>query len=281
MIGVFDSGLGGLTVLEALVRRFPDQSFIYLGDHANVPYGDRPSEEIVDLTRRGVERLFTAGCRLVLLGCNTATAMAARRLQQVWLPRERRWGGHNVLGIVAPTVEAATRTPWAVTTPQYPQNMNDDLIIVFATTRTIESGVYREEIHKRCPKVRLVERACPGLVDAIEGGEPAAAEAIIAAACAEAIAAAGGERPDRVILGCTHYPIVADRFRAHLPSGLRVLSQPETVADSLEDYLARHPAYAGGGGGNRTLCVLTTGDPERVAAAARRFWRDVPALAPA
>lgn len=281
MIGVFDSGLGGLTVLEALVRRFPDQSFIYLGDHANVPYGDRPSEEIVDLTRRGVERLFTAGCRLVLLGCNTATAMAARRLQQVWLPREGRWGGHNVLGIVAPTVEAATRTPWAVTTPQYPQNMNDDLIIVFATTRTIESGVYREEIHKRCPKVRLVERACPGLVDAIEGGEPAAAEAIIAAACAEAMAAAGGERPDRVILGCTHYPIVADRFRAHLPAGLRVLSQPETVADSLEDYLARHPAYAGGGGGNRTLCVLTTGDPERVAAAARRFWRDVPALAPA
>ncbi len=88
MIGVFDSGLGGLTVLEALVRRFPDQSFVYLGDHANVPYGDRPSEEIVDLTRAGVEHLFNAGCRLVLLGCNTATAMAARRLQQSWLPNE-------------------------------------------------------------------------------------------------------------------------------------------------------------------------------------------------
>lgn len=282
MIGVFDSGLGGLTVLEALVRRFPDQSFFYLGDHANVPYGDRPSEEIVDLTRAGVERLFKAGCRLVLLGCNTATAMAARRLQQTWLPNQPQWAGHNVLGIVAPTVEAATRTPWAVTTPQYPQNMNDDLIFVFATTRTTDSGVYREEINKRCPKVRLVELACKGLVDAIEGGDAAAAERIIEGACHDAQAAAGGQRPDRVILGCTHYPIVADRFRAYLPEGVRIFSQPETVADSLEDYLARHPTYAGTSKTSLMASrVLTTGDPERVTIAARRFWSEVPAFAAA
>lgn len=279
MIGVFDSGLGGLTVLEALVRRFPDQSFVYLGDHANVPYGDRPSEEIVDLTRAGVEHLFNAGCRLVLLGCNTATAMAARRLQQSWLPNEPQWTGRNVLGIVAPTVEAATRTPWAVTTPQYPQNMNDDLILVFATTRTIDSGVYAEEINKRCPKVRLVEVACKGLVDAIEGGDAAAAGRIIEGVCRDALAAAGGERPDRVILGCTHYPIVADRFRAHLPEGVRIFSQPETVADSLDDYLKRHPDYAGRNDAPAVVQVLTTGDPMRVTAAARRFWSEVPAFA--
>ena len=278
MIGVFDSGLGGLTVLEALVRRFPDQSFVYLGDHANVPYGDRPSEEIVDLTRAGVEYLFGAGCRLVLLGCNTATAMAARRLQQSWLPNEPQWAGRNVLGIVAPTVEAATRTPWAVTTPRYPQNMNDDLILVFATTRTIDSGVYAEEINKRCPKVRLVEVACKGLVDAIEGGDAAAAERIIEGVCRDALAAARGERPDRVILGCTHYPIVADRFRAHLPEGVRIFSQPETVADSLEDYLARHLEFAVRTTGKPELRVFTTGDPRHVTARARRFWRDVPAL---
>jgi glutamate racemase len=278
MIGVFDSGLGGLTVLEVLVRRFPKLSFIYLGDHANVPYGDRPSEEIVALTRDGVERLFAAGCRLVLLGCNTATAMAARRLQQAWLPHEPRWAGRNVLGIVAPTVEAATRTPWAVTTPQYPQKNNDDLIIVFGTTRTVQSGVYREEIHKRCPRVRLFEHACPDLVDAIEGGDEVSAERIVAHACETAMRATGGERPDRVILGCTHYPIVATRFQAHLPDGVRVLSQPETVADSLEDYLARHPAYAGVDTDACLLRVLTTGDPTHVTAAARRFWRDVPAL---
>ena len=279
MIGVFDSGLGGLTVLEALVRRFPDQSFVYLGDHANVPYGDRPSEEIVDLTRAGVEHLFNAGCRLVLLGCNTATAMATRRLQQSWLPNEPRWAGRNVLGIVAPTVEAATRTPWAVTTPQYPQNMNDDLIFVFATTRTIDSRVYAEEINKRCPKVRLVEVACKGLVDAIEGGDAAAAGRIIEGVCRDALAAAGGERPDRVILGCTHYPIVADRFRAHLPEGVRIFSQPETVADSLDDYLKRHPDYAGRNDAPAVVQVLTTGDPMRVTAAGRRFWSEVPAFA--
>jgi glutamate racemase len=119
MIGVFDSGLGGLTVLHVLAERFPGLSFTYLGDHAHVPYGNRASDEIVELTRA---ELFTRGSKLVLLGCNTATAVAARRLQQNWLPGSP-WQskGHNVLGIVAPTVEAATQTPWAVTTPQYPQ----------------------------------------------------------------------------------------------------------------------------------------------------------------
>ena len=120
MIGVFDSGLGGLTVFRALVQRFPNVVFVYLGDHANVPYGDRASDDIVALTRRGVDTLFRQGCRLVLLGCNTATCIAARTLQQGWLPVSG-WPGRNVLGIVAPTVEAATQTPWAVTTPQYPQ----------------------------------------------------------------------------------------------------------------------------------------------------------------
>lgn len=107
MIGVFDSGLGGLTVLRALRSRFPQLDFTYLGDHAHVPYGNRPSDEIVELTRGSVEALFERGCKLVLLGCNTATAVAARRLQRSWLPGSG-WKGHNVVGIVAPTVEAAT-----------------------------------------------------------------------------------------------------------------------------------------------------------------------------
>ena len=151
MIGVFDSGIGGLTVLRALVARFPQHAFVYLGDHANMPYGNRPSPEIVDLTRAGVEELFGRGARVVLLGCNTATAVAARTLQRDWLPGSR-WKGHNILGIVAPTVEAATQTPWAVTSPQYPQKYNTDIVAVFGTLRTITSGVYPEEIGKRCPE---------------------------------------------------------------------------------------------------------------------------------
>ena len=166
MIGVFDSGLGGLTVLRALVARFAHLSFTYLGDHANVPYGNRPSEEVIELTRAGVETLFLRGARLVLLGCNTATAVAARHLQQAWLPGSG-WTGHNVLGIVAPTVEAATQTPWAVSSPQYPQKYNTDLVAVFGTTRTVTSGVYPEEIRKRCPKVHVVQQIAAHLAGAM------------------------------------------------------------------------------------------------------------------
>ena len=121
MIGVFDSGHGGLTVFRALVARFPAIDFVYLGDHAKAPYGNRPSDEVVDLTRAGVETLFRAGARLALLACNTATCVAARTLQQEWLPNSE-WRGHNVLGIVAPTVEAATQTPWAVSSPPVKQD---------------------------------------------------------------------------------------------------------------------------------------------------------------
>lgn len=277
MIGVFDSGLGGLTVLKALAERFPDLSFTYLGDHANVPYGDRPSDEVIDLTRVGVERLFALDCKLVLLGCNTATAVAARSLQQNWLPGASEWRGRNVLGIVAPTVEAATFTPWAVTTPQYPQKHNTDLIVVFGTTRTVLSNVYPEEIAKRCPRVQVVQQACPGLVDAIEAGATTV-EGIVADTCKRALAACGDRRPDRVILGCTHFPIVAQLFAKYLPAGIRVLSQPDTVSDSLEDYLARHRQYGVASAGRRKLKLMTTGDVLSVTAGARRLWDGAPEL---
>ena len=171
MIGVFNSGHGGLTVFRALVRRFPRVPFVYLGDHHHVPYGNKPSDEIVTLTRDGVDALFRRGCRLVLLGCNTATCVAARTLQKDWLPVSG-WAGRNILGIVAPTVEAATQTPWAVTAPQYPQKYNTDVIAVFGTTRTVTSHAYPEEIRKRCPKVTVVQQTCAELVGAIERGAP-------------------------------------------------------------------------------------------------------------
>lgn len=277
MIGVFDSGHGGLTVLRALAARFPDRAFTYLGDHAHVPYGNRPSEEVVDLTRLGVEALFTRGAGIVLLGCNTATCVAARTLQRDWLPTSQ-WKGRNVLGIVAPTVEAATLTPWAVTTPQYPQKHNTDLIAVFGTTRTITSYVYPEEIKKRCPKVTVVQQIAADLAGAIEAGMPEAElDAIVARAVAGLIEQTGGARPDRVILGCTHFPLVEALFRRHLPAGVRLLSQPDIVADSLEDYLGRHPEYAGIAAAG--VHLLTSGDPARESAIARIFWPDAPAFA--
>lgn len=273
MIGVFDSGLGGLTVLRRLTERFPVVSFTYFGDHANVPYGDRPSDEIVDLTRAGVVKLFERGCGLVILGCNTATTIAARTLQQAWLPESRWHDGHNVLGIVAPTVEAATQTPWAVTEPQYPQKYNANTIVVFGTTRTIASHVYTEEISKRCPRVSVVPVACPGLVDAIETtGETDKIDELVASFCSEALAKAAPREPDYAILGCTHYPLIREVFVRHLPPRTRVLSQPDVVADSLEDYLTRHPGFARPDTDQPPLRVLTSGDVAVVGSAARRFW---------
>jgi glutamate racemase len=277
MIGVFDSGLGGLTVLRALVARFPHLAFIYLGDHAHVPYGDRTSPEVVELTRRGTESLFAAGCKLVLLGCNTATAVAARRLQQDWLPSSG-WRGHNVLGIVAPTVEAATQTPWAVSSPQYPQKNNTDLIAVFGTTRTITSGVYPEEIRKRCPKVTVVQQVCARLVGAIEDAAPEhELDSLVEEGIRGMLAQTGGVPPHRAILGCTHFPLVEHLFRRHLPPFARILSQPEVVADSFEDYLTRHSDYIAGDRGGR-LTLLTTGSPAEISVHARVFWPEVGAF---
>lgn len=278
MIGVFDSGHGGLTVFRALVARFPDVKFVYLGDHANAPYGNRPSEEVVDLTRAGVERLFRRGALLVLLGCNTATCVAARTLQQDWLPRSG-WTGHNVLGIVAPTVEAATQTPWAVTTPQYPQKNNTDVIAVFGTTRTITSYVYPEEIRKRCPRVVVVQQIAADLAGAIEAGAPESElDRIVKLAVDGLMAQTGGMPPHRAILGCTHYPIVEHLFRKHLAPFTRLLSQPEIVADSLEDYRARRPGYFRSDATDRTPELLTTGDPQQISTAARVFWPEMPAF---
>ncbi len=278
MIGVFDSGHGGLTVLRGLATRFPERAFVYLGDHANVPYGNRPSDEVVTLTRAGVEQLFGHGCRLVLLGCNTATAVAARALQRTWLPASVWHGTHNVLGIVAPTVEAATQTPWAVTAPQYPQKYNTDVIAVFGTTRTIQSGVYPEEIRKRCPKVEVIQQVCAGLAGAIEREDPESElDILVKAAVAGVMAQASGSPPHRAILGCTHYPLVEHLFRRHLPPFTRMLSQPMVVADSFEDYLARRPQYDDASA-QPSVTLLTTGDPAIVTPRARVFWPDAPAF---
>ncbi len=278
MIGVFDSGHGGLTVFRALVARFPDVDFVYFGDHAKAPYGNRPSDEVVDLTRAGVETLFRAGARLVLLACNTATCVAARSLQQEWLPTSE-WTGRNVLGIVAPTVEAATQTPWAVSTPQYPQKYNTDVIAVFGTTRTITSFVYPEEIRKRCPRATVVQQICADLAGAIEAARPEAElEALVKTAVDGMMAQTGGIPPHRAILGCTHYPLVEPLFRRHLAPFTRLLSQPEVVSDSFEDYLSRRPQYTGGQGRTRLPQLLTTGDPGTVTLAGRIFWPEVPAF---
>jgi glutamate racemase len=270
MIGVFDSGHGGLTIFQALQARFPNQSWMYYGDHANAPYGSRPNAEVVTLTQAAVAKLFLAGCKLVILGCNTATAVAGRSIQQEWLPQvNAQRPGHRVLGIIAPTVEVVTQTPWHVKKPVFPQKYNTDTIALFATEVTVRSKVYEAEIAKRCPRATVVAQACPKLVPLIESGAPEAELAQAVNTYVQTLLATH-PTPHHAILGCTHYPLIAHLFQAALPAQTRLFSQPEAVANALEDYFIRHPEVLASQHSGLTQ-YFTSGDPSEVSRVAARF----------
>jgi glutamate racemase len=272
-IGVFDSGIGGLTVLHALVRALPDADIVYLADQANTPIGGRPGEEIVDIVRAGCERLFGQGCDLVILACNTAAAVALRRLQQTWLPDYRARLGRpvNVLGIIVPTIEAATGVAWNEALEQRDDKIAKlDILGIFSTPATATSRVYEIEIAKRSDAVAVFSEPCASLARQIEAGEDAAAIRPVVEAHVAALARRIGRPPDRAILGCTHYEIIADLFRAALPPGTPLIHQPDATADAIRRYLVRHPEYAAGGTGARRF--LTTGAPGPQNGLVERFW---------
>jgi glutamate racemase len=272
-IGVFDSGVGGLTVHHRLVERFPDADFIYLADQANAPYGGRSGEEIVELTRAGCIRLFDEGCDLVVLACNTAASVALRRLQQTWLAGYRRELGRpvNVLGIVVPTIEAATGLPWEHEA-QWREEKAEKLEIlgVFSTPATAKSRVYEIEIDKRRQDVAVFSEPCPELARMIEANAPRDELAAVIRGHAKALSLRIGRAPDRAILGCTHYEIVADLFQAALPSGTPLIRQPDATADALARYFARHTEFRRGRGAVRRF--LTTGEPGAQNSLVETFW---------
>jgi glutamate racemase len=274
-IGVFDSGVGGLSVHRALVERLPHADFIYLADQANAPYGGCSGEEIVALTREGCVRLFEAGASLVVLACNTASAIALRRLQQTWLPGYRAGLGRpvNILGIIVPTIEAATGVPWAVEddwTERKEKVETVDVIGVFSTPATAASRVYEIEIDKRRQDVAVFSEPCPTLARMIEGGADGAALKSVIAEHVAALTRRIGRAPDRAILGCTHYEIVAELFVEALAPGTPLIHQPSAVAEALETYLARRPEYDPGAGGMRRF--VTTGEPSLVNGLVEAFW---------
>jgi glutamate racemase len=272
-IGVFDSGVGGLSVHRALVERFPSADLIYLADQAHAPYGGLPGERIVELTQRGCERLFEAGADLVVLGCNTASAIALRRLQQTWLPglRQARGRPANVLGIIVPTIEAATGLPWAPEPDVLPEKAEAlEVLGVFSTPGTARSRVYEIEIDKRRGDLAVFSEPCPELARLIENGADRLVLAPIIEGHVEALARRIGRAPDKAVLGCTHYEIVADLFQAALPAGVVLIHQPHATADSLERYLAAHPEYDPGSSGERRF--LTTGVPGLQNGIVETFW---------
>jgi glutamate racemase len=263
MIGVFDSGFGGLTVHRALIEALPGRDFVYLGDNRNAPYGLRPPIEVLNLTCVALDRLFAEGCTLVVVACNTASTVALRWIQQQWLPARRRTDGvaRNVIGIVAPTIEAAVSAP-QITSP--------GVVAIFATRRTVETECYPIEIHKRRPEMTVVQQACPDLAGSIERGVPRAAlRAMVDEYVGEMLEKLPAA-PEFVILACTHYPLVADLFAAALPSGVRIIHQPDSTARALQIYLERHPEYDSSMTGRRTF--LSTGFSAQALPLVERFW---------
>ena len=259
-IGVFDSGLGGLTILSAFTRRLPRQDFVYFGDNANAPYGRRTPQEIYALTIAGVKRLFAEGCGLVVLACNTASAVALHDLQVNWLdPTE-----HRVLGVFVPVIEHLTRRDWGDNAPPTHTGLRD--VALFATAATVASGAFPRELRFRARDVTVYPQACTGLVEAIEAGDFGRAGEVARGHVAELLARL--PKPQAAVLGCTHYPLVEAAFREALPPETTLVSQPALVADSLADYLARHPRFNGGTG---AVAYLTSGDPESVGRRAAVF----------
>jgi len=256
-----------------LVERFATADFIYLADQVHTPYGGRQGEEIVALTKAGCARLFAEGCSLVVLACNTASGVALRRLQQTWLPAYRREIARNVnvLGIIVPTIEAATGLPWEHEAERRGDKVEKlDVLAVFATPATCVSRVYEIEIDKRRQDVAVFSEPCPELAPMIEAGAPREALTAVVEIHVRAITARIGRAPDRAILGCTHYEIIADLFRDVLAAGTPLIHQPQATADALERYLERHPEFPPGAGAQRRF--LTTGKPGAQSALVEAFW---------
>lgn len=285
-IGVFDSGVGGLTVHRELTRRFPRRDFVYLADQANAPYGGRGGEEIVELTRAGCARLFDAGASVVVLACNTASAIALRRLQQTWIAGERDRLGRplNVLGIIVPTIEAATGLPWSYEAEREgrlegQKKSSLEVTGVFCTAATAMSRVYEIEIDKRRDDLAVFSEPCPGLAGLIELGASTEELKVVVDEHVDALRRRIGRHPDKAVLGCTHYEIVADLFMSALPAETTLIHQPSAVADALERYFARHLDYPLGDGGRRDF--LTTGVPGPQSERVSRFWGEPLSFDPA
>lgn len=225
-IGVFDSGYGGLTVFREIAKRLPRYDYIYLGDNARVPYGNRSFETVYQYTLECVNHLFDMGCALIILACNTASAKALRAIQTRNLPQQ---GLHRVLGVIRPTTEVIG---------SYTRSGH---VGIFATSGTVSSMSYNIELHKFFPEVKLFQEACPMWVPLVENNEHLGkgADYFIRKHVDQLLE----QSPDidTILLACTHYPLLIHKIREALPAHISLVAQGEIVATSLANYLSRHP----------------------------------------
>lgn len=259
-IGVFDSGYGGLTILQQLRRRLPQYDFLYLGDNARAPYGPRSFDVVYEFTRQAVVKLFSMGCHLVILGCNTASAKALRTIQMNDLPRiapEKR-----VLGVIRPTVEVIGD----ITHTRH--------VGIVATEGTVRSESYTLEIQKFHPDIKVTGQACPLWAAIVEAGEAdtEGAEYFVRKRIGQLLEK--DPEIDAIILGCTHYPLLMNALKKAVPANITIVSQGEYVAASLRDYLNRHSEIDARCTKNGTIRYFTTESTERFKECAALFLHE-------
>jgi glutamate racemase len=229
-IGVFDSGYGGLTVLKSLVKALPELHFVYLGDNARAPYGDRSFDTVYHYTLDCVNWLFDHDCDLVILACNTASAKALRQIQQVDLPL--RNDNKRVLGVLRPTTESVG---------QFTQSKH---VGILGTTGTIKSDSYKIEIAKFFPEIQVSQEACPIWVHLVENDllNVEGTDFFVNDHIQRLLEK--DNQVDAILLACTHYPLLLDSIQKAVPQNVRIISQGDLVAEKLVDYLKRHPEFA-------------------------------------
>ena len=258
-IGVFDSGYGGLTILDKIREVLPEYDYIYVGDNARAPYGTRSFEVVYEFTRQAVNKLFDMGCHLVILACNTASAKALRSIQMNDLPQIDP--ARRVLGVIRPTVECIG---------EISKNQH---IGVLATAGTIKSESYPLEIHKLFPEIQVSGTACPMWVSLVENNESQdeGADYFIRKYIDQLLSK--DPQIDTVILGCTHFPILLPKIRQYIPDHISVIAQGEYVAESLKDYLKRHPEMDAKCTKNGNCQFYTTEAEEKFSESASTFLK--------
>lgn len=259
-IGIFDSGYGGLTILSEIRKQMPEYDYIYLGDNSRAPYGGRSFEVIYEFTKQAVFHLFGQGCNLVILACNTASAKALRTIQQVDLPQ---LAPHKrVLGVIRPTAEVVGQ----LTSTKH--------IGVLGTSGTIQSGSYQMEVQKLFPDVQVQGQECLLWAALVEAGyaDSEGADFFVRSDIQRLLAK--DDAIDTVILGCTHYPLLQNKIRQYLPAHIQMIPQGGYVAQSLKDYLLRHPEMDSVCTKKGTVRYLTTESPERFRANSAIFLNE-------
>ncbi|TRZ64222.1 MAG: glutamate racemase [Spirochaetia bacterium] len=258
MLGFFDSGLGGLTILKEVIRLMPDYSYIYLGDNARTPYGSHSQDIIYKFTSQGVARLFDEGAKLVVLVCNTSSAAALRRLQMEFLPEH--YPDKKVLGVIIPTAEETVKMT------------NSKEIGILATEATVHSFVYPREITKLDGEIKVHQQACPLLVPIIEAGELEweGLDLIVKKYVGQLFERSSAI--DVLILGCTHYELISDVIKKHVPDSVKIFNQARVIAEKLENYLECHPEISEQLGKDGKRDFLSTEDSWRVKDLFRKFY---------